>query len=306
MAEREDSIKVRTLFPWFIILVLVLAFIFVSLKHRGGEGGSAYETAIREDEIVSAMRLSLMKAAEAEKSAVLAVTDEESREFADKARLASAEVEKDRKELAPLIEQDNSTPETSRIAEFDKCWRKFRKVDQLLLDLAVQNTNIRASDLAFTNGAEALRKLEAGLTRLIDLDSSEGGNSQIVRLSYQALVAGIKIHDQYAAHIEAETDEEMDWVEKDIKANEEILNNSLSALARLAKGKESDTVKDAIAADHELEKVTKEIIALSRKNTNIKSIELSLGKKRLVTAQCEDVLGAIQEFIRSKGTRATR
>jgi hypothetical protein len=53
-------------------------------------------------------------------------------------------------------------------------------------------------------------------------------------------------------------------------------------------------------------KVTGEVISLSRENTNVKSLELSLGKKRMISAQCEETLSALQEAIRSRTFKATR
>ena len=96
MDKSQDRIKFSTLFPWFVILMLVLALIFVMVKNRSGEKG-VFETIIRENEIVSSQRVNLIRAAEAEKSAVLAITDEESRKFADQARLAAAAVDKARR-----------------------------------------------------------------------------------------------------------------------------------------------------------------------------------------------------------------
>ena len=305
MENSQNHLKVSAVLPWFIILLLGLALIFVMVKQRGGEKG-VFETIIRENELLSTMRLGLLRAAEAEKSAVLAITDEESRKFADQARLAAAGVDKARRELAPLVEQDQSAKETSLITEFDRCWTEFQKLDQLLLDLAVQNTNLHAANLALTRGTETVNRLEGHLTRLIDSSASGGGNGRIVRLSYQALVAGLKIHDLYTPHIEAETDEAMDRIEKEIKSNEEILKNSLNDLAGHVQGKGLDMVKEARAAYTELDEITNTIIVLSRKNTNIKSLELSLGKKRLVTAQCDEVLKTLQESIRGRETKATR
>ena len=305
MSKDRNPIKPSAVLPWFISLLLVLALILVVVKQRSGQVG-IFETIIRENEIVSTMRINLLRAAEAEKSAVLAVTDEQSQRFADQARLATISVDKARKQLSPLIEQDNSARETTRIAEFDRCWAEFRSLDQLLLGLAVQNTNLHATNLALTKGAEAVNDLERNLTRLIGPGAAESQNVRIVRPAYQALVAGLKIHGLYTPHIEAETGEQMDAIEKEIKANEKILTDSMKELDGSIKGGGPDALKNATADCAELAEVTKEIIDLSRENTNIKSLKLSLGKKRLVTAQCDEILSVFQEFIRSRGTKATR
>ncbi len=301
----KDRLKVRSLLPWIVCLLLFLALAIVLVKQRSGEVG-VFESVIREEELLSDMRLNLFRAAEAEKSAVLAVTDEASRKFADQARLAAAGVDRARQELAPLIDRDHVVKETSLFNEFTQCWGEFLKLDRTLLDLAVQNTNLHATQLALTRGTQALNRLEVNLTGLADSHSPDGGDGRVIRLSCQALVAAFKIHDLYTPHIEAETDVEMNRIEKEIKDYEETLKHSLAELARKVKGQRLDSVKRAEAASAELAEVTDQIIVLSRRNTNIKSLELSLGKKRLITAQCDEVLNTLLEVIRGRGTKGSR
>ena len=69
MGKDEDRIKISAFLPWFVCLILFVALTFVLLKQRGGEVG-VFETVIRGNEHLSAMRLNLFRAAEAEKSAV--------------------------------------------------------------------------------------------------------------------------------------------------------------------------------------------------------------------------------------------
>jgi hypothetical protein len=52
--------------------------------------------------------------------------------------------------------------------------------------------------------------------------------------------------------------------------------------------------------------VNKEIVRLSRMNTNVKSLQLSLGRKRNVAAQCEEILNSLQRAIQSRSFKATR
>jgi hypothetical protein len=305
MSENRDRMKVGTVLPWFLCMLLVFALVFLLVEQRGGQV-AVYEATVRENEILSTMRLNLLRAAEAEKSAVLAVTDVESQRFADQARVAALQVDKAGRELDPLIARDKSRRETARMGEFRRCWTESEKLDRLILDLAVQNTNLHATNLALTKGARALSDLEQNLTGLIDPNTPQGENVRIVRLAYQAIVAGLKIHDLYTPHIEAETGVQMDKIEKEIKANEEVLTNSLNGLGRSIQGAGMEAVKKATADYSELARITQEIVDLSRRNTNIKSLKLSLGKKRLLTAQCDEILSGFQELIRRKGSKATR
>jgi len=52
--------------------------------------------------------------------------------------------------------------------------------------------------------------------------------------------------------------------------------------------------------------VNADIVTLSRKNTNVRSLALSLGRKRVVTAECEDQLRALGEALAKHESTATR
>ena len=49
-----------------------------------------------------------------------------------------------------------------------------------------------------------------------------------------------------------------------------------------------------------------EIVTLSRRNSNVRSLALSLGRKRTVTAECEDALRALEQALATHEFTATR
>jgi hypothetical protein len=65
-------------------------------------------------------------------------------------------------------------------------------------------------------------------------------------------------------------------------------------------------LREAKAAFDDFLKIHAEVIMLSRQNSNVKSMELSLGAKRKITAQCQDTLNALQNAVGSRSFRATR
>jgi hypothetical protein len=81
--------------------------------------------------------------AEAEKSAVMADTDEASQAFAEQSMQAAHNLEKARRELEPLL-GDNSQ-QAHLFREFSRCWEQLQAIDQEVLSLAVQNTTSRRS-----------------------------------------------------------------------------------------------------------------------------------------------------------------
>ena len=57
----------------------------------------------------------------------------------------------------------------------------------------------------------------------------------------------------------------------------------------------------------DFQKITVDIMTLSRNNSNIRSFALSLGQKRKMTAECQDMLNALRETVQQGMTyKATR
>jgi hypothetical protein len=51
--------------------------------------------------------------------------------------------------------------------------------------------------------------------------------------------------------------------------------------------------------------INDEIVALSRRNSNVRSLALSLGRKRVVVAECDDQLTALEQALAKRGFPAT-
>ena len=176
----------------------------------------------------------------------------------------------------------------------------------MLLGFAVKNTNLKAAQLSFVEGSKAVKNLEDSLNPLISRKPIEQEDFHVAQLACRALTAGLKIHYLHAPHIAAANNEQMDKIERAIKQNEEVIKTALKGLKNLVPGDNQLSLRKAETAFEELEKVTARVIALSRQNTNIKSFEMSLGRKRKVTAQCDEILLSLEEAVRSRSFKATR
>lgn len=295
---------------WLIVVPLVILSLVITLGIKsnrltvGVKGVLGLMT--KKMDILSRIRINLLKSVEAEKSAVIADSDEASQILAEESRKAADSLEKDRLELVRLIKEDPTDQEIQLSEEFGRCWTEFRKIDQVLLDFAVKNDNLKAAQLSFIKGNEAVKRFEMALNPLVSVQPVTKTDIRIVQLVSQALVAGLKIHYLHAPHIAAANDDQMDKIEVDIKQNEKIIKNSLNQLKGLVLEVKQASLKKAQTAFGEMTEVTSQVIALSRQNTNLKSFELSLGRKRKVTAQCDEILRSLEEAVRSRSFEATR
>src|SRR5215831_17486615 len=143
-----------------IVLVLLLSFIVTFLlRHEDANWfQSAFERSAKKLQLIQAMSRDLLASAEAEKSAVMADTDEASQAFAEQSIQASQNVEKARRELEHIL--GGNRQQAQLFQEFTQCWDKLQEVDREVLSLAVQNTNLKALGLSFGPATDAIRRME--------------------------------------------------------------------------------------------------------------------------------------------------
>ena len=273
---------------WGLVLVLALLY---GLKYHSAD---VFGNSVKKSEILSRMKINMLKSAELEKAAVIAVTDKESEDFAKQSLKAADDTEHDLRELDSLIASDN---ETKLLKEFHICWKDFREIDKVLLDFAVQNTNLKAAGLSYSKGAEFIRWFEILITNLTE----NCNDARIIKPAYQAMTALLKIHNLEYPHINESDDKQMDEIEAVMKAQENHIRIFIKAISDMITDEPNRALLDeASAVFAEFMKVNAEVIRLSRLNTNIRSAELSMGRKRKTVARCEEILTSMQEAVRSE------
>jgi negative regulator of replication initiation len=301
--EQKTTRKLYVFLPWLLTFALLGAFALFSY-YRGSS--NPFEMERRKVDHLSTMRIHLLEAIEAEKNAILSITDEASKDFADRAHRAADGVESQRREVEALIIQDKLPQEIKIINEFNVCWSQFRKLDETILALATQNTNLKAQKISSTQGAQEMERFEESLNYLIHRNTNNTPCNDTVILSYEALTDALKIYTLHKPHIEEADDQEMDKIEQTIKSYDESARKALGSLHSMTDLSNSEDLKNAEAAYERFMNLTGEVFRLSRMNTNIKSAELSLGKKRLISSQCQDILGTLQDTVQTRQFNPTR
>jgi hypothetical protein len=280
-----------------IALILLLAFLVVFLvRHEDANWfQSAFERSVQKLQRIQAMSRDLLAAAEAEKSAVMAETDEASQAFAEQSLQASQNVEKARRELEPLLE--GKRQEAHLFQEFSRCWAKLQEIDREVLSLAVQNTNLKALRLSFVPAAEAMRSMEEALNHLMDVVSASPDAVEIIRLAATVAMSALNIYTLQAPHIAESTETRMEEMEATMHSLDAQVIDALQRLRVLVDESGKPFLKAAWASYKDFQNINAEIVDLSRQNSNIRSYALSLGQKRKTTAQCQDMLAALQETV---------
>ena len=276
-------------------VLLVLLFLLV-LHFRPDPVRDLAFKASRID-LVDRMQGGLTAAAEAEKSAVLAIADEQSRTFAEQARAAAAEVERERKELGELLATGGTQRERDLLVQFSDSFGKLQSIDDEVLRLAGQNTNLKAFELLFGPAADALAEADAALVRVVAKHAGSADARQVMVLGFGARIDLLRIQTQLPPHIAEESDAKMDRLEAVMAEEETRIHRDLDGLAALPRVTGDADLSTAGSAFARYVEIKSRILVLSRANTNVRSLALSLNQKRHAMILCLDTLNALQQEI---------
>ncbi|HEY2387597.1 MAG TPA: hypothetical protein VGK30_11595 [Candidatus Binatia bacterium] len=277
---------------------LALLVLTLILSHFRREESAAEQRALqaRRVELIDRIRVNLVSAAEAEKSAVLAITDEESRKFADQARALSATAEEGRRELAGMLEAQGSARERELLQQFAAAFADVQRIDADLLDLAIKNTNLKAYDLAYGPAAGALREMTDALDRVVST-GPEAARARVTPLALGAEVAALRLQTLLPPHIAEESDQRMNEMETAMARESDDVRGKLAALSAVPEIAGSQDLRAAAGAWARYGDLETRILALSRENTNVRSLTISLNRKRTATVAAEEALAALRQAV---------
>jgi hypothetical protein len=251
------------------------------------------------------IRVQFTMAADAANRAVMADTDEASKAAAQDALKARRQVEQDVNALEPVLKKLGYTPDLQNLDEFKKQFDEYKKLDDDTLDLAVENTNLKAQRLSFTTGQAAVDAFRKALDSLPAV-ARPSDRTRVEALSSRAEAAALSIQVVQARHIAESDDQAMTKMEAQMAQADAAARKALAELTPLIPKARSSALTDASAALDQLKQVNAEIVQLSRRNTNVRSLALALGQKHSIRAKCEAALQMLSDSLAQHEFKATR
>lgn len=280
---------------------LVAAFA-LTLGCQGGQNAVlAQLTQARQ--LAGDLRVEFHKAADASDRAVMADTDEASIAFASEANRMKALVKSTSAALEPILAHLAFPDELKSLRDFGAHFSEYEQLDRGILELAVENTNLKAQRLSFgpaRGAADAFRDAAEALA------PTAKDRCQADALVAKAVLAVREIQVLQAPHIAESSDDIMTTLEKEMTAREASAKQALAALGGLLDAKARPRVAEASAAFERFQALGREILKLSRRNSNVRSLELSVRQKPAVTAACDESLRVLQDALGREGFTATR
>jgi len=289
----------RTAGGWRAVIVTIVAATAI-----GCDVNTALEHLSEARQISAELAVQFSKASDASNRAVMADTDEASVAFARESEQASEAVQKEIDALRPIIQGLNYPDELRMLDEFAKGFADYRELDRRILDLAVENTNLKAQRLAFGPAQEAADAFRDALDAVDP--ASPASAWQVQALVARAVTTVREIQVLQAPHIADADDAVMTRMETQMATSEAASRTVLKTLSGLVAPGSRPRLAAASSALDRFTELNAQVIALSRRNTNVRSLALSLDHKRPLIAACEESLRTLRDSLASRGFTGIR
>jgi hypothetical protein len=271
----------------------------------GCDVNSALERQSEARRMAADLHVQFTKATDAANRAVMADTDEASVSFAREAEKAKETVQKDAADLTLILQRLGYSEETRLLGEFGRRFAQYRELDRTILELAVENTNLKAQRLSFGPAQEAADRFRDVLEGVVPQDAARD-TWRVKALAANAVAAVREIQVLHAPHIADADDAVMTRMEKRMQTAEAAARSAVAALAPLVQPGSRAQLATATAALDRFMSVNAQIVAMSRRNTNVRSLALSLNEKTKLTGACEESLRALRDALNKRGYTGTR
>jgi hypothetical protein len=253
--------------------------------------------------LASAVHIALTRSVDAGNRALMATDDVTAETAANESRDAVASIDRQIGDLQLVLEALTYQIELKRLDGFKARFEEYRRLNDDILSLVLENTNVKAQRLSFGPSAESAdafhRALEAAIAPAPDPAGCTAGEQ-----AARAWASILEIRAMYPRHIAEADDAEMTRMETAMTAAAASARAALEQLTRqlpAANGlSEASTALDRFMAVHA------EILDLSRRNSNVRALALSLGRKRTVAADAEAQIIAVEEALKTHDFTATR
>ena len=286
-------------------LASIVAALLLASAAASCTAPSALQLLAQARQLAADLQVQFTRATDAANRAVMADTDDASAAFAREAGQATQAVQTDIDALTPVLRGLGYTEEGALLQEFVARFAEYRDLDRRILDLAVENTNLKAQRLSFGPASEAADAYADALASL----ASSGATSDAWRiraLAAKAVASVREIQALQAPHIADAGDAGMTRLEQRMAAAEAAARAGLGTLAGVVPAADRARLRAATTALDQFMEANARIVALSRRNTNVRSLALSLNEKGKITGACDSRLQALREALGRRELGGTR
>jgi methyl-accepting chemotaxis protein len=253
-------------------------------------------------EVLSDLLASFLSSLRAQKNAILAPDDDRSKQYADSSQAIMKDVQTTFDRLKGLVASDHGQGQAVAIDALGKSIDAFQKVNNDVLNLAVQNTNVKAKKLLKGDVQRQINILSTIVRKWIGGVSSRPTPSAAdlakLRSLFEIQVALLEMHPILVRHIESSSKEEMAAEEKKLTELQDQIQAGLASVSEA----DSAAQVEARAALAEIKSLEATIIKLSETDSNNRSATMSLGESKAVGDECTARIADLDKLLAAEAT----
>jgi len=269
-----------------------------------GDVNAVLEGQSQARELAADLEIQFTRAVDAANRAVMSNADSASAQFSREAEQAKATAQRDVDALAPMLQKLRDSDESRLLQEFVDQFAKYRTLDRTILDAAIENTNVKAQRLSFGEGQAAATDFATAVNSVKPASAADAWRARALAASAIASLRSIEVLE--GPHIADPDDASMTRTEARMGVEEQAVRAALKELHALAAPASRPKIADATTAFDRFMAVHAQVLQLSRKNTNVRSLALSLDQKRALIEPCEKTLRALRDALAKRKYPAGR
>ena len=121
-----------------------------------------------------------------------------------------------------------------------------------------------------------------------------------MQLADGARIGALRLLTLLPPHIAEESDQKMDEMEAAMAKEDQAVRQDLAGLAVIPSLSGNSELSTAAARYARFSELKAQILKLSRENTNVRSLTISLNQKRKVVLVCQDALANLERAIQEE------
>lgn len=278
---------------------LAIAVVAATLTASCGNVNEALARLSEARHLSADLLVQFTNASNATDRAVMADTDAASATYGKDAGVSRDTIHHDVAALRPLLAELRYADEARILDEFEKRLADYEQLDRQILELAVENTNLKAQELSFGAAQTAADALAQNVDTVKPIRPREAWH---VKAAAAAAIGAVReIQALQAPHIAAPQDASMTTLEARMKAAETTARTALAALSPLVDPPSRPKLAAATDALNQFMEVNARLVGFSRRNSNVRSLALALNQKPARVAPCEQSLHALDDALAHHG-----
>ena len=284
---------------------LMLAALGAGCGQQGGgpDDGPAFLRVPEAQKSVAELQIHFNQTVDAWNLVVMADSEDVARSYAAEAEQHYQAVLRLTDQIAAVVRDLQLDAGISALEAFRSGLEQAQILGHTVAELALENSNRKAVALSDGPAQEALDALQVALGAL-SAAAPRARHDRAELLGLRLLVSLYEVQALHPRHIREADDAAMTVQEQRMDARAAAAGELHKELSDLVRDEEALTA--ATTSLNRFMEIHAQILALSRRNTNVRALALSMGELREVTVSCAKDLDALATALITDGSTATR